>query len=157
MTTSTVQPVNQRSTTLLKYAFMIVAYSITLSIICGTVVNLLVDKLHAQVPRADFTLPELLQPLVAPGTIAIAVAAWLMRRRWLDLRAAQLLVPAVGMAILTPLVFLLVLAGAQSVFHFEQFSMTAWAVTWRILITISAVLVVQLLRLRRKTSTLSYV
>jgi hypothetical protein len=155
--TASAHPVSNRSTTLVKYAFLLVAYAVTLAIICGTLVNLLVDNFHVHFPRVNFTLANLLAPLLGPNTIAVAVTAWLLRRRWADLRASQLLVPAVGMAIATPIVSLILLAAAQALFHFDQLSVGAWAVTWRLAGVTTGVLVAQLLRLRRKTSTLSYV
>jgi len=157
MTTSTVQPVNRRSTTLLKLAFLIVAYGVALWIFLGTLVNLGIDKQYVQGVREDFALTSLMKMFPFPCTIAVAVAAWFLRRRWMDLRIPQLLIPAVGMALITPLAFTLIFYPSHYALRYDRFSTTAWAVAWRVLMVVTGVLVAQLLRLRRQNSSLSYV
>ena len=155
--TANVLRANTRSTTLVKYAFLIFAYAVALWVFVGTVENLFVDKLHVQGVREDFALTSLVKMFPFPCTIAVAVAAWLLRRRWLDLRVSQLLIPAVAMALITPLVFMVVFYPSHYALHYDRFSATAWGAALRVLLVVTGLLVAQLLRLRRGSSTLSYV
>lgn len=145
-------------TTLVKFAFIVIVFLIAESILLGSVLNLLVDKFHAPGPRVDLSWSKLLgRPWASPLTLAMAASVWLLRRRWQDLRFSQLLVPAVGMAIVNPIVFFILLAIGQPIFHYERISTPTWTVVWYAMAITTGVLTAQLLRLRRKTSTLSYV
>jgi hypothetical protein len=120
--------------------------------------NLLVVKFHAPGPKVDLSLARLVgRPWASPFTVAMAAVIWLLRRRWQDLTFAQLLVPAIGMAIASPIVFFILLAIGQPIFHYERISSAAWTVVWYSIVIATSALVPQLLRLRGKPSTLTYV
>lgn len=142
---------------LTKLAFLVFAYVGAAVVITGTMVNLLVDKLHAEAPRFEFTLGDILGAMAALPTIVIAIAAWIMRDRWIGLRTPQLLVAAVAMALLNTPVLLLIVAATNALFHFEHLSPTTWGIVWRILVVLSAVVVAQVLRLGRRSTTSAYV
>ena len=157
MTIITTNQLSARTTLVLKFAFLLALYAAAIWIIVGYVSNALIGFVDLNEPIAQFTAEDYGRVLLAPTTIAVGVTAWLLRGRWFDLRTPQLFVAGVAMAIACMPIFLLVLFLFQSLLHFERFSTDAWAVASRLLSIITGVLVGQILRLRRKTSTSAYV
>ncbi len=157
MTLDGLKPERRTTAAVMKLAFIVIAYAVAAVLLNGTVLNLLIDNFHAQVPRVEFTAWDILGALGALPTVGLAIAAWTLRDRWVDLRMPQLFVPVVVMAALTTPVFILILAGLNWLLHFERFSVTTWTITWRILPVVAGLAVAQLLRLRRRSTTSAYV
>ena len=145
MMTTSVNPVRVPSTALIKFVFLILAYAAVFYFGAGA----FVDKLAAYIGRPQIPHSHFPWVFVAPNTIALAVTAWMLRRRWIDLRPPQLFVAGAAMAIASIPIWLAVVLGFNAVFNFATMSQATWRIVLTLMLLISGVLTAQVLRLRR--------